>query len=101
MLGVVVRAMLVGFGLFLMLLGLYVIAVFPDARFAGLESVAFGGFLIVVVAAERQRYRSEAAERSNAVPGPGGGERPGDVLEPRFRATSEAFIDPTTGHRMR
>jgi hypothetical protein len=54
----------------------------------------------VVVALERSRYRSETAERSNASPGPGGGE-PAGALEARFRATSEMFIDPTSGHRMR
>ena len=46
------------------------------------------------------RYRSDTAERSNAAPGPGGGEPPGRV-EPRFRPTSEVFIDPTSDHRMR
>jgi len=99
--GVVVRAVLVAIGLFLMVIGLVVIGTAPDARLAGLEAVAFGGFLVVAVAAERQRYRSEAAERSNAQPGPGGGERTGEILEPRFQTTAEAFVDPTTGHRMR
>ena len=99
--GLVVRAVLVGFGLFLMVVGLFAIVMFADARVPGLEAVAFGGFLVVVVAAERQRYRSEAAERSHALPGPGGGERTGEILEPRFRTTAEAFVDPTTGHRMR
>jgi hypothetical protein len=55
----------------------------------------------VIVALERSRYRSDAAERSNATPGPGGGEPAGGVLEPRFRPTAETFIDPTTGLRMR
>jgi len=99
--GLVVRTLVVASGLFLMVLGLVVIGMFPEARLPGLESVAIGGFLVVAVAVERQRYRSEAAERSNAQPGPGGGERTGEMLEPRFRTTAEAFIDPTTGHRMR
>ena len=99
--GVVVRAVVVGFGLFLMIVGLFVIVTFPEARLPALEAVAFGGFFVVVVAAERQRYRSEAAERTHAPPGPGGGERTGEILEPRFRTTAEAFVDPTTGHRMR
>ena len=67
----------------------------------GLSWVAGGGFLVLVVAFERQRYRSEAAERSNAAAGPGGGEKRDELLEPRFRLTAEVFIDPTTGHRMR
>lgn len=99
--GLVVRAVLVAIGLFLMVVGLIAIGTAADARLAGLESVAIGGFLVVAVAAERQRYRSEAAERSNAQPGPGGGERTGEILEPRFQSTAEAFVDPTTGHRMR
>jgi hypothetical protein len=99
--GLVVRTVLVAFGAFLMVVGLIAIGLSTDARIPGLESVAIGGFLVVAVAAERQRYRSEAAERSNAQPGPGGGERTGEILEPRFRTTAEAFVDPTTGHRMR
>jgi hypothetical protein len=99
--GVVVRFLLVAIGLCLMLFGLVAVATIPDARIGGLWWVAVGGFIVVAVAAERQRYRSEAAERSNLQPGPGGGERTGETLEPRFLMTAEAFIDPTTGHRMR
>jgi hypothetical protein len=99
--GVIVRGLIVGAGIVVMLLGLVAIVTFPDGRLIGLWWVAIGAFLVVVVAAERQRYRSAAAERSNAVPGPGGGERPGESLEPRFRPTSEVFIDPTSGHHMR
>jgi len=97
----VVRGLLMAFGLLAMVLGLVAIATVPDARLAGLTWVAIGGIVVVAIAIERQRYRSEAAERSNLPAGPGGGERPGDALEPRFRATAEAFIDPTSGHRMR
>jgi hypothetical protein len=99
--GVIVRGLLVGIGIVLMLLGLLVIATLGDDRLGGLWLVALGAFLVVVVAAERQRYRSGAAERANAPAGPGGGETTGEPVEPRFRPTSEAFVDPTTGHRMR
>ncbi len=99
--GVVVRVLLVAIGLVVMVLGLVAIATLPGASIAGLWWVGIGGFLVIAVAAERQRYRSEAAERNNAPPGPGGGERAGELLEPRFRSTAEAFVDPTTGHRMR
>jgi len=99
--GTVVRAILVVVGLLGMVLGLVAIATVPDVGIAGLSWVAAGGVLVIAVAAERQRYRSEAAERTNAPPGPGGGERRGEIVEPRFRVTAEAFIDPTTGHRMR
>ena len=95
----VVRAGLVVVGILLMLAGLGVV-VAGQPTLIGLQLVGFGAFLVVVVGLERSRYRSETAERSNATPGPGGGEPAGD-LEPRFRATSEVFIDPTSGHRMR
>jgi hypothetical protein len=98
---VIVRGLIVAFGVGLMLLGLVSIAFAPEAPLAGLWLVAVGGFVVVVVAAERQRYRSEAAERVNAPPGPGGGEAPGEPVEPRFRPTGEVFLDPTSGHRMR
>ncbi len=96
----VIRAGLVVAGILLMLAGLALIVALPVATLPGLQLVAFGAFLVVVVVLERSRYRSETAERSNASPGPGGGE-PAGGLEPRFRPTSEVFIDPTTGHRMR
>jgi hypothetical protein len=99
--GVLIRGLLVLFGIGLMVLGIVAIAALPDGHIAGLTWVALGGLLVVVVAAERQRYRSEAAERTNAPPGPGGGERRDEIIEPRFAMTDEVFIDPTTGHRMR
>jgi hypothetical protein len=96
-----IRGGLVVIGLLLMLAGLAVIVAIPSlGALAGLQLVAMGAFLVVVIAIERSRYRSDAAERTNASPGPGGGE-PGGALEPRFRPTSEVFIDPTSGHRMR
>lgn len=96
----VVRAGLVLLGLVIMLAGLAAITV-PEIGAAGLFYVFGGGVLIVAVALERQRYRSTAAELSNAVPGPGGGESAGAPIEARFQPTSEVFVDPTTGHRMR
>jgi hypothetical protein len=99
--GIVVRGLVVAFGIVLMVLGLIVITQLPDERLTGLVWVGGGGILVVAVAAERQRYRSEAAERSHAPPGPGGGEARDEAIETRFRPTSELFIDPTSGHRMR
>jgi hypothetical protein len=97
-----VRAALVVVGILLMLAGLGITAALPGVSgLLGLQLVAIGAFLVIVVAVERQRYRSAAAERSNEAPGPGGGEPAGAALEPRFRPTSELFIDPTTGQRMR
>lgn len=97
----VIRAALVVVGLLAMLLGLGIIVAVPDlAGLIGLQFVAFGAFLVVIVTIERHRYRSAAAEPSNEPPGPGGGE-PSGGLEARFKPTSELFIDPTTGRRMR
>jgi hypothetical protein len=102
---VIVRAGLVVIGVLLMLVGLGLIAMpagpIEGLGVAGLQVFAFGAFLVVVVAIERSRYRSGAAEKSNATPGPGGGEPSDGPLDPRFRMTSEVFIDPTSGHRMR
>ena len=97
-----VRGAIVTVGLLLMVGGLAVIAGLPGTgAVAGLQLVGLGAFLVIVVVIERQRYRSASAERTNAPPGPGGGEPAGAALEPRFRPTSELFIDPTTGVRMR
>lgn len=95
-----IRGALVVVGIVLMLAGLGLIVALPTGAVPGLQLVAMGAFLVVVVALERSRYRSVAAERSNWSPGPGGGE-PAGALEPRFRPTSEMFIDPTSGLRMR
>jgi hypothetical protein len=91
---------MVALGVVMMLAGLLVIGIGGIDGVGGLWLVAMGGFLVIAVAIERQRYRSEAAERTNATAGPGGGEPLGQ-LEPRFRPTAEVFIDPTTGTRMR
>jgi hypothetical protein len=96
-----IRGALVIGGVLLMVVGLGLIAGLPGVgTWAGLQVFAFGAFLVVIIAIERTRYRSGAAEKTNAVPGPGGGEPQGQ-LEARFRMTNEVFIDPTSGHRMR
>jgi hypothetical protein len=97
----IVRGGLVVAGIFLMLVGLGIIGGLRDAAIIGLQVFGFGAFLVIAVAIERSRYRSDAAEKSNASPGPGGGEPNDRGLDPRFRMTSEVFIDPTSGHRMR
>jgi hypothetical protein len=66
---------------------------------AGLWSVAIGGIGLVLVAFERMRYRSDADEVPSPGSGPGGDV--GAPLDPRFSATGEVFVDPTTGQRMR
>jgi hypothetical protein len=96
-----VRGLLVVCGVLLMFGGLVLIVSASGLALPGLELVGFGAFLVIVVAVERSRYRSDAAEQTNATPGPGGGEPAGGPLEPRFRPTAEVFIDPTSGQRMR
>ncbi|HET7030989.1 MAG TPA: hypothetical protein VFI34_10795 [Candidatus Limnocylindrales bacterium] len=88
---VVAVLMLVG-GLGLLTLG--------PAGASGLWLVVVAAAILVALAIERNRYRSEDAERSFESAGPGGGE-PAGRLEPRFRRTEEAFVDPTTGTTMR
>jgi hypothetical protein len=96
----IVRGLIVVVGVLLMLGGIGSLALPGVGPIGFLQLFGFGAFLVIVVAIERQRYRSDAAERSNASPGPGGGEPAGSV-DPRFRPSNEVFIDPTTGIRMR
>jgi hypothetical protein len=98
--GPLVRGAVVVVGILVMLAGLASIGL-PEIGLAGLSWVAIGAFLVVIVALERQRYRSATAERSNAPAGPGGGETADSAIEPVFRPTGEVFIDPTSGRRMR
>ena len=67
---------------------------------SGLFYVIAGAVILIALAIERNRYRSEAAERSFEPVGPGGGEPEGQ-LEPRFRRSDETFVDPTSGVTMR
>jgi hypothetical protein len=76
------------------------VVLLPTSPPAALELVLFGGAGILAIVLERGRYRSEHAERSSAPAGPGGGETE-STLEPRFLRTEEAFVDPTSGRRMR
>jgi hypothetical protein len=99
--GPLIRGAIIVFGVLTMLAGLASIVAVPEVGVAGLWTVAVGAFLVVVPLIERQRYRSEAAEKARDTPGPGGGEAPGGAIEPRFRPTAEVFVDPTSGHRMR
>jgi hypothetical protein len=98
--GLLIRAVIVVFGLGLMLIGIVGVTL-PEIGPVGLWWVLFGAVLVVAVALERNRYRSEAAELSHAPAGPGGGEAAGATIEPRFRPTAEVFVDPSTGRQMR
>jgi hypothetical protein len=98
MLSATTRAILGVCGVLVALGGL--IASSAGAGVSGLWATIVGAGLVVAVVIERQRYRSEEADRAFEPIGPGGGEPPGPV-EPRFRPTEELFVDPTTGVRMR
>ena len=95
----VVRIVLGVIGAGLFLLGLFLISVGGSTAVAGIWPVISGSVLLLAVFLERQRYRSEAAERSTEPAGPGGGE-PAAVPSP-FRPTDERFVDPTTNRVMR
>ncbi|HUQ44396.1 MAG TPA: hypothetical protein VM451_08340 [Candidatus Limnocylindria bacterium] len=97
----VIRALIVIGGVLLMLLSLATLAIPGVGGLAFLQLFGLGALMVIGVAIERQRYRSIDAERTNAAPGPGGGEPAGGPLDSRFRQTNEVFIDPTSGHRMR
>ena len=99
--GTLVRAAIIVLGMITMLAGLATIVIAPGSVPAGLWTIVVGAFMVILPLVERQRYRSEAAEKGNDSPGPGGGEAAGGSLEPRFRPTAEVFVDPTTGHQMR
>ena len=98
MLSATTRAILAGVGILLALAGLAATA--AGAGISGLWVTIVGAALVVAVVIERQRYRSEEADRAFEPIGPGGGEPTGSI-EPRFRPTDEIFVDPTSGVRMR
>jgi hypothetical protein len=88
---------------FVLLGGLGLLALGPVAgmsSLSGLWLVIGAAVVLVALAIERNRYRSEEAERSFESTGPGGGE-PSASIEARFRRTAETFVDPTTGTTMR
>jgi hypothetical protein len=98
------RIVIVIFGLMLVGFGLWIAAYGNEGEFGlvlvGLLTAAVGVIGIGVLAFERMRYRSAGAEVPPTV-GPPGGEAPGAAIEPRFRPTSEVFIDPTSGQPTR
>jgi hypothetical protein len=83
--------------LLLLVSGLAVLALGGVAGISGLWLMVLGAAGLIAVAFERTRYRSEADERS-WDPAGGADEAP---LDPRFRATEERFVDPTTRRRLR
>ena len=93
------RVILAFVGAVTILVGLALITVDGD-RSTGLVTILIGAAILIAVVYERSRYRSAEADVRNDRPGPGGGE-PVGALPPGFRPTTEVFIDPATGRRMR
>ena len=82
----------------LLILGGFVAATAGVAG-AGIEAILIGTVAMIAAILQRPRYRSGAAELSHEDAGPGGGEE--GLIEPRFLATNELFVDPTTRRLMR
>src|SRR5438552_10524788 len=95
----VIRILLAVCGGLAFMAGLLVISVGGPGAAAGIGPLVIGGAVLIAVVLERQRYRSEAAERLEVRPGPGGGEP--ERLPAQFQRTEERFVDPTTNLVMR
>ena len=97
----VARGLIGGLGLVLILMAVAFIGIAGPTLdlFTALFLLVPGTLLLGAVLLERVRYRSLHAERTGEAPGAGGGETA--PPDPRFRWTTEVFIDPTTGIRMR
>jgi hypothetical protein len=100
MLGAIVRVSIVVVAALLILSGLWSLATSAFPVWNGVWLVGLGLAMLLLLAFERQRYRSEEADRAFEPIGPGGGE-PDASLEPRFQRTDETFVDPTSGATMR
>ena len=72
----------------------------PGGLFGGIILIGCAVPLFVGAAWENARYRARENAGLSSPYGPGGVPT-GEALDPRFRATSEVFIDPSTGARMR
>ena len=97
----IVRLLMATLGALMLIGGFLLIVSGVPGAVGGLWPVAIGGVLLLAVALERHRYRSEQADRGGAPPGPGGGESLDTPMEPRFRRTDEFFEDPSSRRRMR
>jgi hypothetical protein len=97
----IVRALLAIFGALGLLVGSALVVSGGEAAYGGIWLVVTGAILLLAVAFERFRYRSEQADHVGTPAGPGGGESLDAPMEPRFRRTDEFFEDPTSRRRMR
>ncbi len=67
----------------------------------GLLTAGLGAVGVLAVFIERMRYRADLEEGAVRRGGSPGSVPPDEPLEPRFRPTSEVFVDPSTARRMR
>jgi hypothetical protein len=95
----ILRVLVGAFSVLCLAGGLIVIVAGGRAAPSGLWLIVLGAVGLIAVAFERTRYRSEAAERGGEAPGSAGIDD--GPLDPRFRATDERFVDPTTRQRLR
>ena len=98
--GAVVRGLIVVVGILYVVGGLFLIVAIPSIWTIGLWCLGNGVFIAVVLSRERPRYGSTSRRQatSDGVQRSAGTESP--ALDPRFQATAEAFIDPTSGDRI-
>ncbi|MGA2513117.1 MAG: hypothetical protein ABSG37_05815 [Candidatus Limnocylindrales bacterium] len=94
-----IRFVAFGFAALLFLGGLAVVSPGGSSVITGVLAIAIAAGIMVAAVLQRSRYRSDAAERTDAAPGPGGGEI--GSMDPRFVPTKEIFTDPTSGRMMR
>jgi hypothetical protein len=94
-----IRYLAFGFGTLVFIGGVAAVGAGGDAAFSGVWAIGIGAAIMIASVLQRQRYRSEAAERSHEAPGPGGGED--GFIDSRFLPTTERFIDPVSLHVMR
>ena len=99
MLNQLIRVAAFAFGALMFLGGVAEISLGGPDMVPGVWAVAIATAIMVAAVIQRSGYRSEAAERSHATPGPGGGET--GPMDPRFAPTNEVFFDPSSGLAMR
>jgi hypothetical protein len=95
----ILRAIVAVIAVLLLIGGLAVIVGGGPQAPGGLWLIVLGAAGLIAVAFERTRYRSEAAEHAGDAPGNAGIDD--GPTDPRFRATDERFVDPTTRQRVR
>ena len=95
----VMRFVIGGASFIALIVGLLVAMMGGVNGLSGIWLMVLGAAGLIGITFERMRYTSEAAERSGDAPGPEGVDN--GPPDPRFRATEERFVDPTTRQQLR